>query len=263
MEHTPTDDTRARPGRESFALLAAITLVILLAWAYLLAMGWGMDHMDLGAGMAIMPRMASWQPIDLALVFLMWAVMMVAMMLPSAAPMILLFSALRRKREGARTAIEVSAFVGGYIALWTGFALLATLAQWGLLEARLVSPMMQASSRWLGGGLLLGAGVYQFTSLKSACLAKCQSPLLFISSHWRPGVRGALVMGLWHGVYCLGCCWLLMLLLFVLGVMNLVWIAALSIFVLVEKTLPRQRWVSVAGGITMLAWGAALLLGIV
>jgi predicted metal-binding membrane protein len=229
------------------------------AWAYVLYLAWGMEHMEVGAGMVIMPRMTSWQAVDVVLVFVMWAIMMIAMMLPSAAPMLLAFAALSRKLREPRPGTELFAFAGGYVVVWCGFSLLATLLQWALLEARLVSPMMQVSSRWLGSVLLIAAGVYQLTPLKQTCLARCRSPLAFLTADWRNGLRGALVMGVQHGFFCLGCCWLVMLLLFVLGIMNVVWIAVLATFVLAEKTLPASRWLGTAGGLIFLGWGIALL----
>jgi predicted metal-binding membrane protein len=186
--------------------------------------------------------------------------MMVAMMLPSATPTILLFAALRRQATHSRALADVAVFVAGYVTTWTAFSLLASLMQWGLLEARLVSPMMVAASPALGGGLLLAAGVFELTPFKEACLSKCRAPAAFIAAHWRKGTRGAFTMGLRHGLYCVGCCWLLMLLLFVLGVMNLIWIALLSGFVLVEKILPNPRWFRTLAGCAFIGWGIALLL---
>ena len=255
------DDTATSFASDRAFAIAALLALCGLAWAYLLYFAWGMAHMDVGAGMAIMPRMASWQGADVALVFAMWAIMMIAMMLPSAAPMLVLFAALSRKLREPRPRSEFFTFVGGYVAVWSGFSLLATLVQWGLLETRLVSPMMQASSRWLSGVLLLAAGLYQLTPLKQACLARCRSPLAFLTAEWRKGLRGALVMGVRHGLFCLGCCWLAMLLLFVLGIMNVVWIAVLAAFILAEKTLPGSRWLSATGALVFIGWGIALLLG--
>ena len=255
-----TDRTHTIANKSGLAVLAALTLICGLAWVYLLSMDWGMRHMDEGATMFIMPHMVSWEPVDLVLMFVMWAIMMVAMMLPSATPMILLFAALSRQRRQARTVLDVAAFVAAYVAIWTAFSLLATLFQWGLLEATLVSPMMDASSPMLGGGLLIAAGVYQFTPQKDACLSKCRSPLIFLTAHWRPGARGACIVGAQHGLYCLGCCWLLMLLLFVLGVMNLFWVALLAAFVLLEKILPEAAWFKRLAGMAFIVWGCALLL---
>jgi len=200
-----------------------------LAWAWLLAMPAGGDMMALRA----------WSARDFWLMFLMWAVMMVGMMLPSAAPMLLVYAAVVRKaeRQGAVLA-PTAVFAAGYLLAWTLFSLAATLAQWGLEEAALLSPMMVATSPLLGGLLLIGAGLYQLTPWKDACLQHCRSPVGFIAEHWRPGVAGALRMGMQHGLYCLGCCWVLMGLLFFGGVMNLLWIAAITLFVLLEKVLP-------------------------
>jgi predicted metal-binding membrane protein len=244
---------------DRLVVFCALLLLCVLAWAYLLYMGWGMAHMDAGVNMAVMPRMVSWTPLDLALVFAMWAIMMVAMMLPSATPMILVFAAISRQRRSARPFMDVAAFVAAYIAVWTAFSLLATLAQWGLLEARLVSPMMVASSPILSGSVLVATGVFQFTRLKERCLSECRNPLVFFAGHWRRGARGAFTMGTRHGLYCVGCCWLLMLLLFVLGVMNVLWIALLAAFVLFEKILPRVRWFDRLSGLVFIGWGAALL----
>ena len=243
-------------ARDRVVVLGGLMAVTALAWAYLLYMGWGMEHMEAGADMAIMPRMTDWKAIDLLLVFAMWVIMMAAMMLPSAAPMLLVFAALNRARRAQRGPFAPTGiFALGYLAAWTVFSLLATLAQWGLLEARLVTPMMESASPLLGGALLIAAGVFQFTPLKRTCLAGCSSPLTFVMTEWREGTRGAFIMGLRHGAYCIGCCWLLMALLFVFGVMNLLWIAFLAIFVLVEKLLPGARWLSSAGAVLLIAWG--------
>jgi predicted metal-binding membrane protein len=153
-------------------------------------------------------------------------------------------------------------FGGGYLAVWSGFSLLATFAQWGLLEARLMSPMMETSSPLLGGALLVAAGLFQFTPFKRGCLAKCRSPVAFLVAEWRSGLFGAWIMGLRHGLFCLGCCWIAMLLLFVLGVMNVFWIATLAAFVLLERTLPNVRWFSAATGVLFIGWGLALLAGV-
>jgi len=221
-------------------------------------MAWGMAHMDRGAEMLIMPAMTHWKPADLALVFLMWTVMMAAMMLPSAAPLVRTFA---RTTGAPSPVLPTFAFAAGYLAVWTAFSALATLGQWGLLELRLITPMMESASGWLSGGLLIGAGAFQFTRFKSTCLNKCRSPLGFLMTEWRPGAGGAFVMGLHHGVYCAGCCAMLMLLLFVLGVMNLAWIAVLTLIVLAEKALPTEGiWPSRVLGVGLVLWGGYLLL---
>lgn len=225
-----------------------------LGWAYLLHMAHGMS-----AGMA-MPHLHGWSRVDLLLLFLMWAVMMVAMMLPSAAPMILSFAAVqRRRRERRQPCVNTAVFTGGYLLIWTGYAAAATLAQWGLHEAGLLSSMMVSTSPVLGGALLMTAGIFQFTPLKHVCLTKCRSPLAFIAGEWREGRAGALLMGVRHGTYCVGCCWMLMALLFVAGVMNLLWVAAIAGFVLVEKIGPAGAWISRIAGVLLATSGLWML----
>lgn len=233
-----------------------------LAWLYLGYMAWGMAHMDSAATMLLMPAMSHWHAADLGLVFVMWAVMMAAMMLPSVAPMVQVFArSAGAQSPGRPSGLPTGAFAAGYLAVWTAFSALATLAQWGLLELRLITPMMESASRWLSGGLLLGAGAFQFTRFKNACLNKCRSPLGFLMTEWRSGLRGAFVMGVRHGAYCAGCCAMLMLLLFVLGVMNLAWIAVLTLVVLAEKCLPAESlWPSWVLGAGLAVWGSYVLL---
>lgn len=241
-------------------MVAAIGLLAAtaLAWVSLLRMRSGMGSMD-GGGMA-MRGMQAWSPVEPLLLFVMWATMMVAMMLPSAAPTILLVaSVLRRRREHASPAAPTAVFVAGYLVVWTGFSGAAALAQWGLHQAALLSPAMASTSALLGGILLLVAGVYQCMPVKSACLSRCRSPLGFLGSEWREGSGGALVMGVRHGLYCLGCCWALMTLLFVAGVMNLLWVAAIAALVLVEKVLPAGPWLGRVAGLTLAGWGLWML----
>jgi len=220
--------------------------------------GIDMSEMDMGMSIA-MPQTHPWGPLDLLLMFTMWAVMMVAMMVPTAGPMVLLFATFNRKRrEQDRPFASTSVFLLGYLAIWIAFSVIAALAQWSLHRAALLSPMMVSTSPVLGGSLLIAAGIFQWTPLKNTCLTHCRSPLDFFSSHWREGTGGALSMGLRHGAYCVGCCWVLMALLFVAGVMNLLWIAILSAFVLVEKTIPARtnKWVGRIAGLLLIGWGA-------
>lgn len=232
-----------------------------VSWLYLVYMAWGMANMDVPAAQLFMPAMMHWGAMDLVLVFVMWAIMMAAMMLPSATPMVRMFARSAAGQSGHSVASLTGAFVGGYLAVWTLFSAVITLAQWGLLELRLVTPMMESASSRLSGGLLLAAGVFQFTELRNACLNKCRTPMGFLMTEWRPGARGAFVMGLRHGAYCTGCCALLMLLLFVLGVMNLAWIIMLTLIVLAEKLLPAESvWPSRVLGAGLIAWGGYVLL---
>jgi predicted metal-binding membrane protein len=257
---SPTKPEAAPVG--GVLIVPALGLVAGLGWLYLVYMAWAMAHMEHPAAMLLMPAMTHWGTADLALVFVMWVIMMAAMMLPSAAPMVRMFAFSAQAQRDDRTGARTSAFVAGYMAVWTAFSAIATLAQWCLLELRLVSPMMESASHWLSGALLLGAGLYQFTPLKDACLSKCRSPLGFLMTEWRPGVRGAFLMGLRHGAYCTGCCAVLMLLLFVLGVMNLAWIALLTLIVLAEKYLWKESlWPSRALGTGLVVWGVSVIAG--
>lgn len=251
------------PVRDRIVVLSGLTAAATLAWIYLLYMSWGMEHMEAAAAMVIMPRMTNWGTIDLLLVLAMWVIMMTAMMLPSVMPMILSFAFLSRRRRAHRAPYgHTAVFVLGYLAVWFCFSLLATFAQWGLLEGRLLTPMMVSATPLFGGACLIMAGVFQFTPLKQTCLGKCGSPLGFLLNEWREGAFGAWVMGLRHGTYCLGCCWALMASLFVFGVMNVFWIAVLSIYVLLEKIIPRPRWLTFAQGLALVGWGIAVAAGV-
>jgi predicted metal-binding membrane protein len=205
-----------------------------------------------------MPVDRAWTGGDLFFTFLMWAVMMVGMMSGAATPVVLLFAAAQSRR-GQRGVSTLLAFGLGYIALWVGFSAFATAAQWSLHQLKLLSPALAASSPTFGGAILVGAGIYQLTPLKGTCLRHCQSPLGFLLTNWRDGLLGALQMGMRHGAYCLGCCWALMGVLFVVGVMNLVWVAALTGFVLLEKTGPAGVAVARVAGVGMVAFGLVLI----
>jgi predicted metal-binding membrane protein len=243
--------------RERVVVGAGLALVTALAWWSVIG---GARQMDgLVMQMAELDPTA-WSARALLPLFLMWVIMMVAMMLPSAAPMILTFAAVARyRRQHQRAYVPVTVFAAGYVAVWGGFSVLAALVQWRLHRAALLSPMMASSSAWLGGVLLFSAGVFQFTPLKQRCLTHCRAPLEFITTRWREGRAGAFAMGIEHGLFCAGCCWALMALLFVLGVMNLLWIAALTILVGVEKMLPGQIWVSRLSGLLLTGWAAWVL----
>lgn len=208
------------------------------------------------------PMTHPWTLRDLGLTFAMWAVMMVAMMTPAAAPMILLFAAIHRKRrERAMPYVPTAAFLLGYLAVWTLFSAGATLAQWGLHAAALLTPGMALASALAGGALLGAAGIYQWLPLKDACLRRCRAPLDFVLSEWREGLRGAVAMGMRHGLFCVGCCGLLMAILFAAGVMNLLWVAGIAAFVLLEKAAPGGRWIGRLGGAALLLWGLRVSLG--
>jgi predicted metal-binding membrane protein len=257
--------------------LAGLAGVSLLAWAWLFrdaarmasmeSMG---DSTEMGGGAGAMAGMSGmampvpFDPVSLGLTFMMWAIMMVAMMLPSASPAILLYGALARKRREQGSAVAPAwIFTSGYIAVWTAFSALAAILQAGLQEAALLTPMLVSQSRWLSGALLVVAGVYQWLPYKDVCLQKCRAPLQFFMFSWRAGHAGAFRMGMEHGAFCLGCCWALMLLLFVAGVMNLVWVALIAAFVLVEKLAPGGGLGGRIDRPVMLAGGQALATGLV
>jgi predicted metal-binding membrane protein len=202
----------------------------------------------------------SWTPGYAALMFWMWWIMMVAMMLPSATPTLLLFARINRKEKaGGRPYVPTTIFAAGYLAMWGGFGVIAASLQWALERAGLLSSMMASTSVWFGGAILIVAGLWQLTPMKTVCLRHCRAPLSFLFGHWKPRRLGAFRMGLEHGAYCVGCCWFLMSLLFVGGIMNLYWIAGLAAFVLIEKTIPLGHWLSRAAGVVLVVWGTVIL----
>jgi predicted metal-binding membrane protein len=245
--------------RDRAVVLTGLAALSVAAWAYLL-LGSGLEMRRMGPdAMGMMAMRPEWTAVYTALIFAMWAVMMAAMMLPSAAPTILLVAALaQRGAPGPKAGAAL--FAAGYLAVWGGFSLVATLLQWGLDRAGLLSPSMAAGSRVLAGAVLLAAGIYQWTPLKDTCLRHCRSPVGFLVAHWRPGVLGMAATGMRHGAYCLGCCWMLMGLLFVGGLMNLAWVAAIALFVLAEKAAPWGGRMSRATGVLLMAGGAAVLI---
>ncbi len=247
--------------RDRAVVLAGIAAIVVLAWAYMVHLAQSMN--GIASGM-VTAQLQSWGAADFGFMFLMWAVMMMGMMVPTAAPMILLFATVnRRRREQQGPYVSTAVFLSGYFVVWSGFAAVATLGNWALHVNSLLSSMMgESASAYLGGGLLIAAGLFQWSPLKYACLSHCRSPLAFLMSDWREGTWGVLNMGLRHGIYCVGCCWLLMGLLFVLGVMNLLWIAALAGFVLLEKVAPGGSKLSRATGVLLLAWGAVMAAGL-
>jgi predicted metal-binding membrane protein len=214
-----------------------------------------MDHT------AMAPMGRAWGAGEAVGLFVMWAVMMTAMMVPPATPVFLIFVSVLRRRHGAAPLRLTAAFVAGYLAIWTGFSALAAAAQYGLHAAALLSPDAMRVTTPLAGGVLIAAGVWQWTPLKRACLAHCRSPLQFLTTVWREGAAGAFSMGGRHGLWCVGCCWMLMALLFVVGTMNLLWVAALSALVLVEKVAPQGMRLGRVWGVLLVAAGLWLMRG--
>ena len=245
--------------RDRWVLLAGLACVTGLAWAYMVheARGMSLTGICCCAGMKMSgPDLQVWSAATLLPLFLMWTEMMVAMMLPSAAPMVLTFGQIsRRRREQELPYVPTAVFAAGYLTAWTAFSALAALAQWVLHGAALLSPMMTNRSPILGGALLVAAGIFQWTPFKNACLRHCRSPLSFLLNDWREGPVGAWLMGLRQGLYCAGCCWFLMALLFVAGVMNIWWVGLITVFVLVEKVAPKVWRVSGLSGAVLVVWG--------
>jgi predicted metal-binding membrane protein len=271
--------------REGAITAAALGVLCALAWFYLLGgagfgaatwdltglpppshqapgamAGTDMAGMDMGGGAETHPQ--AWSAGFLVLSVGMWWTMMVAMMVPSAAPTILLYGQVQRQASSQGQTADlapIGVFAGAYLLVWLGFSLLAVLAQWALQRNGLISPAAMASqSRWLSASVLIGAGLYQLSPFQNLCLSHCRSPAAFLSRYWRPGAWGALRLGVLHGAYCVGCCWMLMALLFVGGVMNLAWVAALTLLVMAQKLLPGGQWIGRACGVALLVWGVAV-----
>jgi predicted metal-binding membrane protein len=253
--------------RDRAVVAACLFAIIISAWAYVwrLAADMEMGGMDMtgfrmipaGSGL-MMPAMAPWQPIEFAFVFVMWAVMMIGMMTPSIAPLVLIYARVGRQAAAQQKPFAATAWLAsGYLLAWISFSIVATIAQWAIEREGWLTSAMAGASNTFGGLTLIAAGLYQWTPLKDACLWQCQAPLQFIQRHggFRGDAVGSLVLGVRHGIYCVGCCWVLMALLFVGGVMNVLWIAAIMVFVLIEKVIPAGRLVSRVSGAGLLAAG--------
>lgn len=258
--------------RDRAVVLVALAAITVLAWAYVIQLAGQMEMggMDMtgfrmasaALQMVMKPNAQPWTMAELAFTFVMWVVMMIGMMLPSAAPMVLLYARVARQSgSAAKPFAPMGFFLAGYLAAWTGFSLAATLAQWLLDRAAWLSPTMGSASALLAGLLLIGAGAYQWTSLKYRCLEHCQSPIHFLQRHggFRRDAPGSFGLGFRHGSYCVGCCWVLMGLLFVGGVMNLLWIAGIAILVLAEKLIPTGRQIPRIAGLGLAAAGVWVL----
>ena len=245
-------------NRNQIVIAIGLVVIVALGWAYMIHLARGMDrNMSM-----VMPQVIPWNWVDWWSMFLMWTVMMVAMMIPSATPTILIYAMVNRNRKQNSLAyVSTSIFLSGYLIAWIAFSLVATVVNWAIHTQGLLTGMMGAStSNILGASLLIVAGIFQWTPFKYACLNHCRTPRGFIMTEWKEGKLGAIKMGLKHASYCVACCWLLMALLFVLGVMNLLWIGALAAFVLLEKLLPQGIWVSKISGLGFITWGAILIL---
>ena len=239
--------------KDRIIVLGSLIGITALSWAYLVWLAHGISAMGNMPEMAMsMPR-----PEPFAFTAIMWIVMMVGMMLPSAMPMILLFLMVQRK-QGKHPLMMTSLFIAGYLVIWAAFAIAAAELQRTLSDAAILSPTMTLISTRLAGAAFILAGIFEITPLKNRCLTHCVNPLRFITSHWHPGVAGALRMGVAHGGFCLGCCWTLMLLLFVAGVMNLIWVATLTVLILLQKTFPYSKLSTALTGTVMITTGVVI-----
>ncbi len=250
----PRTITESILGRDRLVLLGGVAALSLLSWLYLVRMAAGATgtHAHAGHAHAVVPAFG--------LAFGMWAVMMVAMMLPSVSPFVLCFAAVHRQRKSRNLPyVSAGVFLGGYFAVWTAFSALAALLQQGLHRMALLSPAMTATNPVFAGGLLMAAGIYQWMPIKNSCMRHCRSPLGFLLCDWHDGAWGALRMGAEHGIFCLGCCWVLMLLPFAAGVMNILWMAALTVFILIEKVVPGGDRVGRIAGIALAVGGGFLI----
>ncbi|RLA13731.1 MAG: DUF2182 domain-containing protein [Gammaproteobacteria bacterium] len=250
-------------GNPQVPIIGGLVGITALSWWYMfyLAADMSLSMQMMAESMAGMSGMdMPWTFTDFTANLLMWAVMMVAMMVPSAAPAILLYARLQQDKQGNTKTRPVALFLGGYLAAWSLFSLGATLAQWGLHEGALLSGAMAIDHRWLAAAVLLITGLYQWTPLKQACLKHCQSPLGFLLGFWRDDSLGIVRMGWRHGLFCVGCCWLLMAILFTVGVMNLIWVALIAVYVLLEKVVPNgQRFARISG---VLLCGSAVVVAL-
>ena len=226
-----------------------------LGWSLIL---WSVANMSSPLVSLMMPMDGNWSLSEIMAVWLMWAVMMGAMMLPSAIPMLMVHRRVATKKDPGSTNSH-HLFLGGYIVTWTLFSAAAAAAQWAFQRADILSHMLILQDRSVAGFILFAVGFFQFSSIKSVCLKSCRAPIGFLVTNWQPGRAGAFHMGLQHGKYCIGCCWALMMVLFVGGVMNLTTIAALSSIVLLEKLMPRGDLIARLGGAALIAWGLTLL----
>lgn len=247
--------------KDRIIVLTALFILCVLSWLYIIYLNNQMHPMNMDALFFAMPMTPRWSWTDFVLLFLMWFVMMIAMMTPSVTPLVLIFALINRKRQQRQNPYVPSGYLlSGYFLVWAAFSLFATFLQWLLQQASLLDPEMVTTNKVLGAIILIMAGTFQFTPLKNSCLRNCHSPIGFIHRYWKDGKNGALRMGIQNGIYCLGCCWILMIVLFVSGIMNIFWIAIISLFVLIEKVLPSVKVISLIAGIALIAYGVIVLL---
>ncbi len=253
----------ALPSKDRAIVLSGLAMVAAIGWLYMFYMAWAMDNMHL-VDMWMPPQggTRAWTSWDLFMLFIMWFTMMLAMMTPTVVPMVLMFTTVnRQKKLKGQPYAPTFAFLSGYLVAWGMFSLLASAAQWLLHEYGLLNPMMNSTSYLLSGAVLILAGVYQWTPMKDACLHQCRTPLGFLMAAWKDGRFGAFQMGMHHGLFCVGCCWALMAVLFSVGVMNILWVVLITIFVLLEKALPYSATITrTITGTGLIVWGVCWLM---
>ncbi len=247
--------------KDRFVVLSGLFVMCILAWLYTVYLYRQMEVMNMDALFFAMPMTPTWTFLDFLLLFLMWFVMMIAMMTPAVTPLILIFAMVnRQKKQQQNPFVPTGYLLAGYFLVWAGFSLLATLLQWFLQQIAWLNPEMVTTNKIVGAVILVAAGLFQFTPLKHRCLKYCRTPIDFVHRNWKEGRQGALRMGIDNGMYCLGCCWMLMILLFVSGIMNLLWIVLIALFVLLEKAIARSNWISFIAGAALIVYGIMVLI---
>ena len=257
MESLKSLDSNLSP-EDRKVIISGLFIVAAIGWVYMFYLAWAMENMHL-VDMWMPPNggARSWTAWDYFMLFIMWLSMMVAMMTPTATPMVMMFSTVNKHKKAKQQPYAPTfIFLTGYLVAWAIFSLVISAIQWPLHENGLLNPMMNSRSYLMSGGLLILAGLYQWTPMKDVCLKQCRTPLGFLMTAWRDGNWGAFNMGLYHGLFCVGCCWALMVILFAVGVMNMLWVILITIFVLLEKILPFSPLIMrLITGLALIAWG--------
>ena len=256
--NVPTAPVAGLSPQDKKIVISGLILVSGVCWLYMFYMAWAMENMHLvDMWMPPMAGMQPWTAWDFFMLFFMWFSMMIAMMTPSVSPMVMMYTTVSRaKKLKQQPYAPTFIFLTGYLVAWALFSVFASAIQWPLHESNVLDPMMYNNSYLLSGAIILLAGIYQMTPMKDACLNQCRTPLGFLMAAWKDGKSGAFQMGLYHGMFCVGCCWALMAVLLAVGVMNMLWVLLIAVFVLIEKILPfsptATRMMTGAG---LVVWG--------